>query len=128
MVENRARRVLIADDETLITMLIQDMLSDLGFETVGPAHQLTEALSLAEESAFDCAILDLNMNGRSTTPVAEILLARGVPFAFASGYAVSDLGPAFEDVPVLQKPFDATDLAEILDQLLGFRADAAADN
>lgn len=119
MTETRGRRVLVVDDETLITMLIEDMLTDLGCATVGPAHQLNEALGLAREADFDCAILDLNLNGASTAPVAKALQARNIPFAFVSGYAVSDLGPDFEAAPVLQKPFNAQDIAAVLDRIHG---------
>jgi CheY-like chemotaxis protein len=107
-----ARRVLVVDDEALIAMLVEDMLSDLGCETVGPAYQLSEALTMAREADFDCAILDLNLEGQTTYPVAKVLRARNIPFAFASGYAVSDLGEGFGDVPVLHKPFNTAHLGQ----------------
>jgi CheY-like chemotaxis protein len=92
-------------------MLIEDMLADLGCQVVGPAYRLQEAMVLARDSEIDCAILDLNLDGAPTFPVAELLRARNIPFVFASGYAMSGRNGAFDDVPVLQKPFNAFDIA-----------------
>lgn len=117
MAEGLGLRVLVVDDEALITMLIEDMLDDLGCSTVGPAYQLGEALELARAGDFDCAILDLNLSGKSTDSVAEVLRGRGIPFAVASGYVGGDLGPAFAAAPVLQKPFNASHMGAVLEQL-----------
>ena len=106
-----ARNVLVVDDEALIAMLIEDMLLDIGCRVVGPAYQLNEAVELARHSDIDCAILDLNLEGKPTLAVAQVLRARNIPFVFASGYAAGELGGDFDDVPVLQKPFTALDIA-----------------
>jgi CheY-like chemotaxis protein len=105
------RNVLVVDDEALIAMLIEDMLLDIGCKVVGPAYALDEAVALARDADIDCAILDLNLEGVPTFPVARALRARGIPFVFASGYAAGGLGEDFDDVPVLQKPFTAYDIA-----------------
>jgi CheY-like chemotaxis protein len=114
MTSTKARNVLVVDDEALIAMLIEDMLSDLGCQVVGPAYALNEALVLAREAEIDCAILDLNLEGATTLPVAEVLLGRNIPFAFASGYPDPDLAANFKHAPVLQKPFNAGDLAALM--------------
>jgi len=75
-----ARNVLVVDDEALIAMLIEDMLLDLGCKVVGPAYQLSEAVALARDSEIDCAILDLNLEGKPTLAVARVLRSRNIPF------------------------------------------------
>ncbi len=112
-----ARKVLVVDDEALIASLLEDMLSDLGCETIGPALTLDQGLALARESEIDAAILDLSLYGQSSFPIAEVLASRGVPFVFASGYATSERGGAFEAVEVVQKPFRLADLAASLDRI-----------
>jgi CheY-like chemotaxis protein len=117
MIASTARKVLVVDDEALIAMLIEDMLSDLGCDVVGPAYRLNEALELARASEIDCAILDLNLEGKPTYPVAAVLRERNIPFVFASGYAMSQSNPEFNQVPVLQKPFNAGDIAAAIESM-----------
>lgn len=107
-------RVLIVEDEMMVSMLIEDMLSDMGCHVVGPAARLEEALALAENAELDCAVLDLNLGGQSTFPVADLLRAKGAPFAFATGYGDAGLREIDRDRLVLQKPFREVDLARIL--------------
>ncbi len=87
-------RVLIVDDEPLIAMLAQDWLEDLGHQTVGPAHDLKTALTLAMEP-LDAAILDVSLGADKSYEVARRLRAQDVPFAFATGHAP---GPAAEGI------------------------------
>ena len=87
-------------------MLVEDMLSDLGVEIVGPVATLEEALVYAREADIDAAVLDINVGGLLTYPVAEILQARGVPIIFSTGYGVDGLPDRFKNVPTLHKPFD----------------------
>lgn len=115
MVQSGARRVLVVDDETLIVMLIEAMLEELGCEVVGPAYDLAEGLALAREADADCAILDVNLSGQPINPIAQALRARGVPFAFASGYAPADLASEFPGAPVLMKPFSVGQVSAVLD-------------
>ena len=106
----------MVDDEVLVAMLITDMLEDLGHEVVGPAHDLEEGLKLANAGAFDCAILDISLNGRSSTPIAEVLQARGTPFMFASGYPPNPDDAGFRGVPLLQKPFNMKQVEDALER------------
>ena len=93
-----------------VAMLLEDMLQDLGYEVVGPAARLAAALALAEGEALDGAILDVNLAGEPSYPVAEALGRRGVPFLFLTGYGSAGVEPAFRDRPVLQKPFAQAEL------------------
>jgi CheY-like chemotaxis protein len=99
-------RILVVEDEMTIALLIEDMLNELGHEVVGLAMRLTPAMELARSSAMDFAILDVNLDGRTSFGVAEILQQRGVPFAFATGYGPSGIDPRFAAYPVIKKPFD----------------------
>lgn len=110
-------RVLVVEDEMMVAMLIEDMLGDLGCTVVGPAARLDEALALAENAELDCAVLDLNLGGQSTFPVADLLRAKGAPFAFATGYGDAGLREVDRGAPVLQKPFREADLAQVLQGL-----------
>ncbi len=117
MPELAGLRVLIVEDEMMVSMLIEDMLGDLGCHVVGPAARLDEALALAENAEIDCAVLDVNLGGQSTFPVADLLRAKGVPFAFATGYGDAGLREVDRDSAVLQKPFREVDLAKVLQGL-----------
>jgi CheY-like chemotaxis protein len=99
------RRVLIVEDEVLIGMLLEDMLSDLGYELAATAARIDEASEIARDGQFDVAILDVNLNGEEVYPVAAILEARGIPFVFVTGYGECGLPPAHQNRPTLQKPF-----------------------
>ena len=107
-------KVLVVEDEMLVSMLVEDMLSDLGCTVVGPAAELEEAMSLAQSADIDLALLDVNLGGKPIFPVADALKARGVPFAFASGYGEAGLTEDHRGAAVLQKPFREADLAKAL--------------
>lgn len=104
-------RVLVIEDEALVSMLVEDILTDLGHEVAGIAGRLNQALQLANELQVDLAILDLNLNGERTDPVAATLRSRGIPFVFATGYGTAGVNELWSGVPVVQKPFQASDLA-----------------
>ena len=110
-------RVLVVEDEMMVSMLIEDMLSDLGCVVIGPAARLDEAIALAESTQIDCAVLDVNLGGQPIFPLADILRAKGAPFAFATGYGDAGLRDVDKGSPVLQKPFRESGLARILGEL-----------
>lgn len=110
-------RVLVVEDEMMVSMLIEDMLSDLGCTVVGPASRLDEAIQLANATTLDCAVLDVNLGGQPIFPLADILRANGTPFAFATGYGDAGLREEDRGSLVLQKPFREADLARVLGQL-----------
>ena len=109
------KRVLIVEDELMIRMLLEGMLTDLGHSVAAEAGGLDEAISLAKQAEFDLAVLDVNLNGTPVTPVVEILVERGVPFIFASGYGQRGLPEAYRTAPILQKPFQADALEEAIE-------------
>jgi CheY-like chemotaxis protein len=113
-----ARRVLIVEDDVMIRMLIEDMLGDLGFAVAAEASKVHEALAAVNSIAFDVAILDVNLSGETTGPVAEALAARGTPFVFATGYGEHGLPDQFRDRPLLKKPFQIESLKRMLETAL----------
>ena len=112
------RRVLVIEDETLILMMIEVMLSDLGCEAITAAATVDKALALIDAHAFDAAMLDMNMNGHPSHPVAEALVARGVPFVYCTGNNSHKWMDVSHDQPVLKKPFKHEQLVETLTRLL----------
>ena len=111
---DRPLRILIVEDEMLVAMNTEDMLLDLGHEVAGLASRLEPALSLAREGAFDLAMLDVNLAGQASFPVADALRERGIPFLFATGYGIQGIAEEYRSAPVLQKPFRACDLEDAL--------------
>lgn len=117
--------MLIVEDEALVSMMLEDILQDLGCERIGPAFSLKHALELAEsEVVLDVAILDVNLRGMPIYPVAEVLARRNIPFVFATGYGREGLDEGWRDRPSLQKPFTMNDVATVLVSTLNPR-DAA---
>lgn len=113
------QRILVVEDETLILMMIEAMLTDLGCESITAAATMGEAVALIDSQVFDAAMLDMNMNGNPSHPVADALVARGVPFVYCTGnnnsHKVMDVS---HDQLVLKKPFKYEQLVEILTRLL----------
>ena len=108
------RRVLIVEDEALVAMLVEDALLDAGAEVIGPVATVTEALALLDSAVPDAAVLDLNLAGETSTPVADVLAQRGIPFVVATGYGAEGLPPGHAKVPVLAKPYDPDELTTTL--------------
>jgi CheY-like chemotaxis protein len=114
------KRVLVVEDEMLVAMLIEDMLIDLGYEVIGPAARLAEGLKLANGEQVDAAVLDINLAGELSFPIADVLEARGIPFIFASGYGARGLNEVHRNRTALSKPFQVQDLAQALVNLVPF--------
>jgi CheY-like chemotaxis protein len=112
------RRILVVEDEMLIGMLLEDMLTDMGYQVVAIVPRLKEALAAVERESFDLAVLDVHLHGESAFPVAEALIAKGVPFIFATGYGERGLPENYRSRPVLQKPFAKDDLERVLKTLV----------
>ncbi|WP_247635393.1 response regulator [Methylobacterium sp. 37f] len=117
MTDLEGRRVLLVEDESLIAMLGEDMLLDLGCE-VAVAMRLEKAVAMARATAFDLAILDVNLGETVSYPVADVLFARCIPFIFATGYGAAGIDPAYGAVPVMQKPYQVDQMAGMLRHLL----------
>lgn len=111
-------RVLIVEDEMMVAMLLEDMLDELGHTVVAVASDVGAAIEKARTLDLDVAILDLNLNGQESFPVARMLRERGVPFLFATGYGQGKASAEFAQVPTLPKPFVSADLERTLGLLL----------
>jgi CheY-like chemotaxis protein len=109
------KRVLVVEDELMIRMLLEGMLTDIGHTVAAEAGGIDEAVAIAKKADFDVAVLDVNLNGQPVTPVVEILVERGVPFVFASGYGQRGVPEAYRAIPTLQKPFQADALARAIE-------------
>ncbi|MGA7323073.1 MAG: response regulator [Rhodomicrobium sp.] len=113
-------RVLIVEDETLVAMLLEEYLSELGCEVAASVRRVGKGLESLEHRKIDAAVLDVNVAGESVYPVAEALERRGIPFVFASGYGAKGVEGNWGDRPMLQKPFGPQDLkAALLASLAG---------
>ena len=107
-------RVLIVEDKSMISMLIEDTLVDIGCVVAGVAGRLEQAISQISSMVFDVAILDVNLNGYPGYPAAEALMKRSIPFLFSTGYGVAGVPEEFRDIPILAKPFQQADLERVL--------------
>lgn len=99
------KRVLVVEDEAIVCMMIEDFLNDIGCRVVATAGTLEEALATSTAADLDVAILDVNLAGKLSYPVATVLTSRRIPFLFATGYGVAGLPADLKDVPILCKPF-----------------------
>ena len=106
-------RVLVVEDEAVVSMLIEDYLETLGCRVI-PSARLEDAMEKARTLALDAAVLDINLAGQVSYPVAQILRAAGVHVVFATGYGRAGLPPELKDVAVLPKPFRIDQLADAL--------------
>lgn len=111
------QRILVVEDEFLVLMLIEDMMTDLGCESVSTAPSIATALALIDAKVFDAAMLDINLGGDKSFPIADALAARGVPFLFATGYDGNCVPAAHRARAVLRKPFQMDDLRAALTEL-----------
>ena len=110
--------VFLVEDEVMIRMMVVDMLTELGYRIAAEAGEINEAIRLANSTEFDIAILDVNVNGKVISPVAELIEARNRPFIFATGYGSSGLPEQYRDRPALQKPFQLETLGRMIDSAL----------
>jgi CheY-like chemotaxis protein len=109
--------ILILEDEMLLAMMIETMLTELGYRTL-KAARVASGVRLAATAAVDCAILDVNLDSETSYPVAAELRRRGIPFVFATGYAAPSLEAGYRNCPILSKPYSQQDLQRVLTQTL----------
>jgi CheY-like chemotaxis protein len=110
--------VFLVEDEVMIRMMVADMLEELGYTVAAEAGEIGEAIRLAQSTYFDLAILDVNVNGKVISPVADLIKAQNRPFIFATGYGFSGLPEQYRDRPALQKPFQLETLGKMIDTAL----------
>ncbi len=111
-------RILVLDDEPLISMLMEEWLTELGCETVGPASSVPSALGLIDGTSIDGAILDVSLGNEESYSVADALRERGVPFAFATGHGANGVAVRFQDALFVRKPFDFEEVRAVIAKLL----------
>lgn len=122
----RSPRVLVVEDETLVSMLIEDMVGDCGGHVVGPAATFEQAVTLALEEDLELAILDVNVAGLVVYPVADILRHRGIPFIFVTGYDPGIIPSRYRHERVLMKPFSYETFSDAFDPIVAERREALA--
>ncbi|KRA48748.1 response regulator [Pseudoxanthomonas sp. Root630] len=109
--------VFVVEDESLLLMLLEDLLPEMGYTVLASAGSVADALANLSAIAPDVAVVDVNLAGTPSFPVAEALRARGIPFLFTTGYGQEGLPAHYADVPVLAKPFRRHDLEVALARL-----------
>ena len=115
-------RVLVAEDEALISLMLKDVLTESGFVVVGPVASTNAALALVEQEVINCAVLDVKLIDGPSLPVAEALTARRIPFVVATGYPRESIPPAYKGAPILTKLFMPHELIDAVICLLDLRA------
>ncbi len=113
------RQILIVEDEPLIAMMLEDFLEVLDKQAAGVVDSVADALARIDEGEIDAAILDVNLRGgEKSTPIADALAARNIPFVFATGGGDDSIDERYRDRPRLQKPFTMDGVAKALDNLV----------
>jgi CheY-like chemotaxis protein len=107
-------RVLVAEDELLVAMLIEDLLEDNGCHVIGPFGSLGDALAAADAATVDVAVLDVNLRGDKIYPVAERLASRGIPFFLLTGYGQDAIPAGHPDWQACAKPFKTEELIAMI--------------
>jgi CheY-like chemotaxis protein len=112
-------RILVAEDAFLLVTLLQDLFDRLGWQMVGPATRLADALQLARQETFDAALLDVNLDGSMSWDVAVVLKERGIPFVFGTGYSVSAVLPDhLSSTTVIAKPYELGELQRVIERVI----------
>src|SRR5262249_38677888 len=116
-------RVLVVEDSFLVADAICDVLSERGCEVIGPAPNLERGWRLSQQESLDGAVLDVNLGGELSFPIAVTLAERGIPFLFLTGYDdISVMPEEFRTVHRILKPFDFNDLVAIIARSFGGRS------
>lgn len=115
-------KVFIVEDETMLAMLIELMLEELGYATASHASTLSEGLAYARAGDYDLAVLDINIIGGTSFAIAAEIAQRGIPFIFCTGYGRLGIPPAWADRQCVAKPFSVAQLGDALSELLPSRS------
>ena len=114
----RRPRVLLVEDQAVVALEFESMLADLGCAVIGPFARVAPALHAARSEPLDGAVLDVNLAGERSFPIAHELLARQIPFFFVTGLTNAALPPPLQDVPSLIKPIRTQAFAALVQQFL----------
>lgn len=116
----RRRRILVVEDDGILSEILTELLNGFGYEVVGPAGDLERARDALTRERPDAAMLDVNLRGTAVFPLAEYCADNGIPFVFLTGYSDASMIPAqFRDRPRIGKPFDPASISRSLEQILG---------
>lgn len=112
------RHILVVEDDDMLAESLGELLKGWGATVLGPKATTALALALlAQAERVDFAVVDLNLHGTTSFAVADALLARGIPFAFTTGYGNSSIPEPYRHAAVLRKPFGRAELAKALGAL-----------
>jgi DNA-binding LytR/AlgR family response regulator len=114
------RRLLLVEDEALLAMELEDLISSLGGEAVGPFGRVADALEALSRERVDGAVLDVRLDGDTTFQIADVLLQAAKPILFVTG-AASAIPEGYRQVPRLHKPFDETQFAGLAKSIFAGR-------
>jgi len=114
-----SNQILLVEDEVLVGMAMRDLLTELGYDVLGPYGDVTEAISAASGNAIAAAVLDVNLAGTLVYPLADELATRQVPFVFVTGYGVESIDRKFSSIPVVKKPVEGQALRQALSATTG---------
>lgn len=106
----------LVEDEDIVSMLTEEFLAELGYDVCETAADLESGMRAAARGGFEVAVLDINLQGKQSYPIAEILSERRIPFIFVTGYTGKGIDPRFVATGTLQKPFSAENLGRMLDR------------
>jgi CheY-like chemotaxis protein len=109
--------VFIVEDEPSLMFVLEESLKSLGHAVGEKAEYLPEALQRAQSEDFDVAMLDVNLHGQDSFPVADVLVERGIPFVFTTGFEARTLPERFKHTPVMEKPFRLKDIRRVISEL-----------
>ena len=109
------RRILVIEDDYLIALDLTDALEERGAEVIGPAGNIGQATRLAQTAEqIDGALLDINLRGEMSYPIADVLRARGVRFVFTTGYDKSNIPDRYRDIGCCEKPLQIDTFIKML--------------
>jgi DNA-binding response OmpR family regulator len=112
-------KILVVEDNYLLAQVICDFVAECGFEPIGPASGLDTGLVYAREASLEGAILDINLDGRFCFPICHVLVQRGIPFCFLTGYShLSMIPQQFRGAPLVSKPFEPDEMRNVIEAML----------
>ena len=112
-------KILVVEDNYLLAQVICDFVAECGFEPIGPASGLDTGLVYAREASLEGAILDINLDGRFCFPICNVLVQRGIPFCFLTGYShLAMIPPQLRQAPLVSKPFEPEEMRNVIEMML----------
>lgn len=113
----QGRRILVVEDDYMIAQDVRDDLEKAGAIVIGPTPSVSGAMSLLEdEASVDAAVLDVNLGGERSFPVAEALKDKSIPFLFATGYNSADIPPEWRTATIVMKPLRIAAVEQLLSE------------